>query len=54
MISVPTYTIGGDGGWSITWPVCELAFEKSSAELVDAGHRAKSQKLTAGATGPLL
>jgi hypothetical protein len=34
MISVPTCTIGGDGGSSFTWPVCELAFEKSSAELV--------------------
>jgi hypothetical protein len=30
MISSPTCTIGGDGGWSFTQPVCELEFEKSS------------------------
>ena len=38
MISVPTCTIGGDGGSSFTWLVCELAFEKSSA----AGKRGTS------------
>jgi hypothetical protein len=51
MISSPTCTIGGDGGSSFTSSVCELAFEKSGAELLVAPGESRSLRKRRGQWG---